>query len=134
MTTPDLRSAAHALVDEWDAAMRGDMPLDGHYQKQAVERLRAALASQSDGPDQRRYGPEPTPSQPEPLDHTHDPGACVGCANSMAMAFESGFRAGIMEAKNRLSRAGMHDGKCPEPKEPCTCGLDAAIDGEGFTP
>ena len=27
-----------------------------------------SLASQSDGPDQRRYGPEPTPSQPEPLD------------------------------------------------------------------
>jgi hypothetical protein len=40
-----LREAAQALVDEWDAAMVGDMPLNGHYQKQALDRLRAALAT-----------------------------------------------------------------------------------------
>lgn len=44
------------------------------------------------------------------------------------LAFEDGLR----EAKRRLSVAGMHDGKCPEPKRPCTCGLDEAIDTEAI--
>lgn len=35
---------------------------------------------------------------------------------------------GLREAKRRLSAAGMHDGKCPEPRRPCTCGVDDAID------
>lgn len=38
-------------------------------------------------------------------------------------------QAGLDEAKRRLSLAGMHDGNCPEPRRPCTCGLNAAIDG-----
>jgi hypothetical protein len=43
-----LWNAAQALVDEWDAARAGDMPLNGHYQKQALDRLRAALEAQGE--------------------------------------------------------------------------------------
>jgi len=44
------------------------------------------------------------------------------------------FAPGLAEAKRRLSLGGMHDGKCPEPDAPCTCGLDAAIDNPNPEP
>jgi len=39
------------------------------------------------------------------------------------------FREGVQAAKRALSAAGMHDARCPEPDDPCTCGLDDAVDG-----
>ena len=50
------------------------------------------------------------------------------CDCGMPEMFRSAFADGLREAKRRLSLIGMHDGKCPEPRKPCTCGLDAAID------
>jgi hypothetical protein len=49
-------------------------------------------------------------------------------------AFADGERAGLAEAKRRLSLVGMHDGKCPEPDKRCTCGLNNAIDTPDPTP
>jgi len=43
-------------------------------------------------------------------------------------------QAGLAEAKRRLSVAGLHDGRCPEPDKPCTCGIDAAIDDPNREP
>lgn len=43
-------------------------------------------------------------------------------------AFDQGFEAGLTEAKRRLGLGGFHDGRCPEPDRPCTCGIDLAID------
>ena len=58
--------------------------------------------------------------------------------------WDEGYRAGrsdgqtdgLVEAMRRLSAAGMHDARCPEPRRSCTCGLDAAIQGtpEGLAP
>ena len=49
------------------------------------------------------------------------------CDCGMPDLFRQAFADGLREAKRRLSLAGMHDGKCPEPKKPCNCGLDAAL-------
>lgn len=44
------------------------------------------------------------------------------------LAIEAEARAaGLAEASRRLSVAGMHDARCPEPDEPCTCGIEAAL-------
>lgn len=45
--------------------------------------------------------------------------------------WDEGYRAGrsdgLVEAMRRLSAAGLHDARCPEPRRACTCGIDAAI-------
>lgn len=56
------------------------------------------------------------------------------CNCEMPRLFAAAFRDGMEEAKRRLSVGGMHDGKCPEPTKPCTCGLDAAIDSPAPVP
>lgn len=58
----------------------------------------------------------------------------VPCDCEMPAMFRSAFADGLAEAKRRLSLVGMHDGKCPEPRKPCTCGLDKAIDTDDPTP
>lgn len=40
---------------------------------------------------------------------------------------QDGKTDGLVEAMRRLSAAGLHDARCPEPNRSCTCGIDAAI-------
>lgn len=52
------------------------------------------------------------------------------CNCEMPRLLRVAFDDGLAEAKRRLSAVGMHDGKCPEPRRRCTCGIDDAVDGK----